>query len=157
MFNFTQKHRITLIETNEQTAELREKYYAALKKIECLEAELNQKTHDLKLSCEAQSILSKGTKDCTATLYFVQSRLQSIAQHLDYSNNCNLELRQENVALKASGDEWLRRAIKLEFDVFTAKDEVATIKNERDAAIKMCARLQGELMSLNNENSRGKN
>jgi chromosome segregation ATPase len=153
MFNFTKKHSDTPLDTPEQDAGVGEKYDAALKKIELLEFELNQKTLELNQSNKNQHIMSERVKNCVATLYTVQSQLQSIAMHLIRSNNHVLELTKKNRALESSGDEWFRRAINLEFNILMTKDELKKIENERDLAVKMCERLQGELMS----NSRDKN
>ena len=150
MFNFTKKHSNAQVDTNEQAAEISEKYNAAIKKIERLEDELKQ-------TCKAQTIMCEGVKSCVASLYTAQNQLQAVAVYLDRSNQHIFKLLQENRALKSSGDEWFRRAIKLEFDVLTIKDGVKKIEHERDLAIKMCELLQVELMSPDKENSRGRN
>lgn len=150
MFNFSKKYSTAAIDANEQVTEVSEKYKAAIKQIELLENELDQKTRELNLSCKAQHIMSEGVKNCVASLYTVQNQLQAVATHLDRSNKHILELMRKNAALKASGEAWFKRAIKLEFDVLTAKDDLRKIQNERDLAIKMCERLQ----SADKENSR---
>ncbi len=147
MFNFTKKYSNALVVANKKTAGVSEKYDAAIKNIEWLEDELNQKTLELNHSCKAQSIMTEGVKKCVESLYAVQNQLQAVAAHLDYSNKRIFELMQKNKALKSSGDEWFKRSIKLEFEVLIAKDELKKIENERDSAIKMCELLQAELMS----------
>lgn len=147
MLNFTKKHSSALVDMNEQIAGVSEKYHAAVKKIERLEGELNQ-------SYEAQSIISDSAKHCAASLYAVQNQLLAVVTHLDRSNKHISELMQENKNLKSSGDGWVKRAIKLEFDVLTAKDRLRKIENERNLAMKMCELLQAELMSADKENSR---
>lgn len=155
MFNFTRKHsnaRTDMVSINEQFAGIREKYDAAIKKIEILENELNQKTHELNQSCKAQSIMSEGVKNCVTSLHTVQNQLQAVATHLDRSNKHIFELMQKNKILKSSGDEWFRRAIKLEFDVLRAKDGLRKIECERDSAVKTIEILQARLMLTDNEN-----
>jgi chromosome segregation ATPase len=150
MFDFTKKHTHTLVQANEQAAVISEKYNAAIKKIEQLECELQQ-------TREAQSVMRLGVKNCTATLRSAQEKLQAIAEHLDFSKNYIFELRHENRVLKSSGDEWLSRAIKLEFDGLTLKDKLTKIENERDLAVTQCEKLQVKLISANKENSRSGN
>jgi uncharacterized protein YoxC len=155
MFNFAKKHSIARADMdgiNEQFAGIREKYDAAIRKIEILENELNQKTHELNQSCRAQSIMSEGVKNCVTSLHTVQNQLQAVATHLDRSNKHIFELMQKNKILKSSGDEWFRRAIKLEFDVLKAEDGLKKIERERDSAIKTIELLQTRLMLTDNEN-----
>jgi len=147
MFNFTKKNSTALIDMTEQTAEASEKYDAAIKKIERLEDELQQKTHELNQSCKAQQIMSEGVKNCVTSLYAVQNQLQGVVTHLELSNKHIADLKQKNKVLKLSGDEWFKRAIKLEFEVLAAKDGFRKIEHERDLAVKMCEQLQAELMS----------
>ncbi|MGZ5007375.1 MAG: hypothetical protein ACXWFI_06375 [Methylobacter sp.] len=146
MFNFTKKHNNALVDTSPKDAGISEQYDAAIKKIERLEDELNQKTIELNHSSKAQQIMTEGVKNCVESLYTVQSQLQTVAAHLDRSNKRIFELMQKNKALKASGDEWFKRSIKLEFEVLMAKDRFKKIESERDSALKMCERLQAELM-----------
>ncbi|HEY8037610.1 MAG TPA: hypothetical protein VIF37_18680 [Methylobacter sp.] len=154
MFNFTKKHNNALADANKPAAGISEKYNAAIKKIERLEAELSQKTRELNQSCQAQHIMSEGVKNCVSSLCIVQNQLYAVAAHLDRSNKHILQLMQENKTLKSSGDEWFKRAIKLEFDVLTSKDELKKTEHERDLAIKTIELLQVELMPLNKENNR---
>ena len=153
MFNFTKKHSNALLVTNEQDPGVNEKYEAAIKKIEQLESKLIQKTHELSQSSITQFIMNEGVKSCATSLNSVQNQLQAVAMYLIRSNNHIFELIQKNTALESSCDEWSKRAIKLEFHILMAQDELKKIENERDSAVKMCERLQAELMS----NSREKN
>lgn len=157
MFNFTTKHSRALVDTEEQAAGVTEKYNAAIKKIERLEDELHQKTLELNQSCKAQQIMSEGVKNCVTSLYTVQSQLQGVVTHLELSNKHIAELKQKNRALKLSGDEWFRRAIKLEFEVLAAKDMLKKVEYERNLAVKMCEQLQAELMLTDKENGRRRN
>jgi uncharacterized protein (UPF0335 family) len=156
MFNFTKKHSNAMAVANKPAAGVSEKYDAAIKKIERLEAELSQKTRELDQSCKAQSIMSEGVKNCITSLCTVQNQLYAVAAHLERSNNHIFKLMQENKALKSSGDEWFKRAIKLEFDVLMTKDGLKKIERERDLAIKTIELLQVELMSSDKENSQHK-
>ena len=146
MFNLTKRH-------SNDSAD----YAAAIKKIESLEGELSRKTYELNQSCKAQQKMSEGVRECVASLFTVKSHLHIVATHLDHSNNQILKLMKENAVLKSSGDEWFKRAIKLEFDVLSAQDGLKKIENERDMAVKTIERLQGQLISPNKENSRGGN
>ncbi len=157
MLNFTKKHSNAQLDANNQAAGMSEKYDAAIKKIERLERGLNQKTLELNQSCKAQLIMSEGVKNCVSSLCTVQNQLYAVAAHLDRSNKHILKLMQENKALKSSGDEWFKRAIKLEFDVLMTKDGLKKIEHERDLAIKTCEMLQVELMLVDKENNQSRN
>ncbi|MDI1230839.1 MAG: hypothetical protein PSV18_14090 [Methylobacter sp.] len=139
----------------EQYAGVSEKYNAAIKKIEWLEGELNQKKQALNQIGKAQSIMSEGIKNCAASLCTTQAQLQAIAAHLNHSNKRIFELIQKNRALKSSGDEWLRRSIKLEFEVLMAKDTLKKVENERDSAVQMYELFQAGLMSNNQSRKQG--
>lgn len=154
MFNFTKKHDNALVDMKEQYAGVSEKYNAAIKKIERLEGELNQKKQALNQIGKTQSIMNDSIKSCATSLYTTQNQLQTIAAHLNHSNKRIFELIQKNKALKLSGDEWLSRSIKLEFEVLMAKDTLKKVENERDSAVQMYERLQAALMSADKENNR---
>ncbi|MDO9139038.1 MAG: hypothetical protein Q7U38_01745, partial [Methylobacter sp.] len=98
-----------------------------------------------------QQKMSEGIRGCIASLFTVQSQMQTVATHLDHSNNHILKLMKENAALKSSGDEWFKRAIKLEFDVLAAQDGLKKIEDERDMAVKTIERLQNQLTSPDKE------
>lgn len=149
MINFTQKHSNTLDSAYQQVSGMSEKYDAAIKRIAQLERELSQRN-------ETEAMMSEGIKSCAASLCFVEDQLHTIARHLDHSNKQIVELMQENQALKLSTDEWTKRAIKLEFDGLTVKDELKKIENQRDLAIKTIERLQVELTSADKEHNRSK-
>jgi len=138
MLNFTKRHSNTPVK---QTIVISNHYEAAIKKIELLEDELNQKTLELDQRYETQHIMSERVKNCARSLDAAHNQLQAVAVRLEYSNKQISELMQENKALKSSGDEWFKRAIKLEFDILTANDGIKKIQSERDSAIKMCERL----------------
>lgn len=156
MFNFTKKHSNALAVAHTPSAGISEKYDAAIKKIEQLEAELSQKTRELDQSCYAQHIMSEGVKNCVTSLCTVQNQLYAVAAHLERSNQHIFKLMQENKALKSSGDEWFKRAIKLEFDILMTKDGLKKVECERDLAIRTIKLLQVELMSPDKENSQDK-
>ena len=142
MFNFTKKHCNTLVDSNEQATEMSEEYNAAIKKIEQLEDELDQ-SNRIKIT------MFEIVKDCINSLHAVQDQLRSIVLYLEHSNKHIFELAQENRIFRSSNSEWLKRAIKIEFDILTVKDELKKIKNERDLAIKKCEILQAKLMLAN--------
>lgn len=146
MFNFTKKYRNALANANEQAAKASEKYAAAIKQIERLEDELNQ-------SYKAQVIMIEDVKNCVASLYAVQSQLQSVVVYLEHSDRHILELTEENKVLSLSTDEWLKRAIKLEFEVLTTKDQLKKVENERDLTVKMYERLQAQLRPSDKKNN----
>ncbi len=156
MFNFTKKHSNALVVAHTPSAGASEKYDAAIKKIEQLEAELSQKTRELDQSCYAQHIMSEGVKNCVTSLCSVQNQLYAVAAHLERSNKRIFKLMQENKTLKSSGDEWFKRAIKLEFDILMTKDGLKKVECERDLAIRTIKLLQVELMSPDKENSQDK-
>jgi uncharacterized coiled-coil DUF342 family protein len=157
MFNFTKKCSNALVDMNGQADGVTEKYNAAIKKIERLEDELSQKNHELNQSCKAQQIMTEGVRNCVTSLYTVQNQLQGVVTHLELSNKHIAELKQKNRLLKSSGDEWFKRAIKLEFEVLASKDELKKVVYERDLAIKMCEMLHAELTSADKENGQRKN
>jgi hypothetical protein len=68
---------------------------------------------------------------------------------MDHSNNYIFKLQLENEGLKISCEEWLKRAIRLEFNVLTTKDELAKVKIERDSTVKMIEYLQVEFILMN--------
>lgn len=157
MFNFTTNPSNALADVSKLPAEVSEKYDAAMKKIEQLERELKQKTLELDKSSTAQSVMREGVKSCTESLCTVQNQLLTVAAHLERSNKHIFKLMQENKTLKSSGDVWFKRAIKLEFEVLMTQDSLKKIEHERNLAIKTCELLQVELMSVDKENSQGRN
>lgn len=97
-------------------------------KIEQLESELNQKIHDLNESLNAQYVLRETLKSNTKTLGQVEQQLKDIEAHLKHSNDSMCMLKQENRSLKLSCNEWMKRAIKLEFKVLSARDAIKNSK-----------------------------
>jgi len=156
MFNFSKKHSSALVDMSEH-AGLTEKYNAAIERIEQLEDALNKKTIELNQSCKAQQIMSEGVRNCVASLYTVQSQLQGVVTHLELSNKQITDLKQKNRVLKLSGDEWFKRAIKLEFEVLATKEGLRKSENERDLAIKTLEHFQAGLIPANKENNQDGN
>lgn len=97
-------------------------------KIEQLESELNQKIHELNESLNAQYVLRETLKSNTKTLGQVEKQLKGIEAYLKYSNDSIYMLKQENRSLKLSCDEWMKRAIKLEFKILSARDAIKNSK-----------------------------
>lgn len=90
--------------------------------IEQLENELYQKIKTLNESLNVQSLLRERLKINTKTMGEVENQLKVIEAHLKYSNEYICKLKQENRSLKSSCDEWMKRAIKLEFEILSARD-----------------------------------
>jgi septal ring factor EnvC (AmiA/AmiB activator) len=91
-------------------------------KIEQLESEINQKINELNESMTAQYLLRETLKSNTKTLVKIGNQLKTIEADLTDSNAYIFNLKQENQLLKLSCDEWVKRAIKLEFEVLSARD-----------------------------------
>ena len=133
---------------NEPSSVEDEKYDAALK-IQHLEHELSQK--DLVISYAVENL-----ENCASSLYFVKDQLLLISGYLEHSILQIQELTQENKNLTLLSDEWLRRAIKREFELLAVKDELNKVTKERDLAIKTVELLQVEQMLADQENKMGK-
>lgn len=91
-------------------------------KIEQLESELNQKINELNESLNTQYLLHETLKSNTKTLGEINNQLKVIKAYLKYSNEYIDALKLENRRLKLSCEEWVKRAIKLEFKVLSARD-----------------------------------
>jgi hypothetical protein len=91
-------------------------------KIEQLERELNQKINELNESSNALYFLHKSLISSAKTLREVKNLLEVIKANLKDSNEYTYKLEQENWKLKLSCDQWMKRAIKLEFKVLSARD-----------------------------------
>ncbi len=91
-------------------------------KIEQLEYELNQKTNELNESLNTQCLLRETLKNSTKNLEEIEHRLKDIDAFLRCSNEYVYRLKQENRKLKLSSDEWMKRAINLEFKLLSARD-----------------------------------
>jgi hypothetical protein len=146
MQNYIKKDCFDTMGMDEQVAGVSEKYEAAIKKIEWLECELDQKTSELNQVYKNQVIINNFAKDSSASLNTIHNKLLDVLDYLNSVNKHTSELWQENSALKSTGDQWLKRTLKLEFKILTTKDKLKTTENERDLAIKKCQRLQAELM-----------
>lgn len=90
--------------------------------IEQLKQELNQKINELNESLNSQYFLRETLKKNTKALEEVESELRGIVVFLKHSNECVYKLTQENARLKLSCDVWMNRAIKLEFELLSARD-----------------------------------
>lgn len=91
-------------------------------KIEQLEYELNQKTNELNESLNTQCLLRETLKNSTKNLEEIEHGLKDIDAFLRCSNEYVYRLKQENRKLKLSSDEWMKRAINLEFKLLSARD-----------------------------------
>jgi hypothetical protein len=83
--------------------------------IEQLESELNK-------SLNAQFLLHEKLENSLGTLREIENLLKVVNTNLKHSNEYIHALEQENRKLKSSCDEWIKRTIKLEFEVLTARD-----------------------------------
>lgn len=91
-------------------------------KIEQLESEINQKTNELNKSLNAQYSLRETLKSNTETMKKIENLLKVMDANLKHSNEYICTLKQENLGLKLSCDEWMKRSIKLEFEILNARD-----------------------------------
>ncbi len=90
-------------------------------KIEQLESELNQKENELNESLYVQYLLAERLRSITQTMGNVENLLKSVAANLTDSNEYSDTLKQENRQLKLSCEVWVKRAVKLEFQVLNAR------------------------------------
>jgi len=97
-------------------------------KIEQLESKLNQKIAELNASLESQSLLLERLKSSTKMLGEFENLFKVIDANLKFANDTIYTLQQENNSLKLSGDEWMKRAIQLEFKALNAGDAAKTRK-----------------------------
>jgi septal ring factor EnvC (AmiA/AmiB activator) len=91
-------------------------------KIEQLESEINQKINELNESLNIQHLLRERLRSNTKTMGELENQLKDIEVYLKYSNEYIVTLKQENRSLKSSCEGWIKRAIKLEFEVLSARD-----------------------------------
>jgi septal ring factor EnvC (AmiA/AmiB activator) len=90
-------------------------------KIEQLESEINQKTQELNESLNDLYLLRETLKSNTETMKKVENLLKAMDANLKHSNEYIYTLKQENLGLKLSCDEWVKRTIKLEFEILNAR------------------------------------
>ncbi|MFU8788603.1 MAG: hypothetical protein ACNA7G_06200 [Methylobacter sp.] len=90
-------------------------------KIEQLESELNQKENELDESLYVQYLLRERLRSATKTMEDIENLLKSVAANLTDSNEYIDTLKQENRKLKLSCEVWVKRAVKLEFQVLNAR------------------------------------
>lgn len=90
--------------------------------IEQLKKELTQKINELNDSLNSQYFLRETLKSNMKNLEEIENRLKVIESFLRYSKACVYGLTQENARLKLSCDVWMKRAIKLEFELLSARD-----------------------------------
>lgn len=90
-------------------------------KIEQLEREINQQTNELNKSLNAQYFLRETLKSNTETMKKVEDLLKVMDANLKHSNEYIGTLKQENLGLRLSCDEWMKRTIKLEFEILNTR------------------------------------
>ena len=91
-------------------------------RIEHLKSELKQKINELNESLNIQYMLRETLKSKIETLEEIDCLLKVIEANLKHSKEQIYLLERENRRLKLSCDEWVKRAIKLEFEVLRARD-----------------------------------
>lgn len=91
-------------------------------RIEQLESELNKKIHELNSSLNAQYFLQKQLIASAKMLEEVESQFKRVEVFLKYSNQYIYKLNHENEKLKLASDEWMKRAINLEFKVLSTRN-----------------------------------
>ncbi len=90
--------------------------------IERLESELSQKITELHESLTAQHVLHERLRCNMKTMIELEKLLTIVEANLRHSNEYIVTLKQDNQKLKSSCDEWTRRALKLEFEILSARD-----------------------------------
>lgn len=91
-------------------------------RIEQLESELNQKLNELNEILNAHYLLRETLKHNTERLGEIDSMLKTVSANLKHSNEYIDTLSQENQGLKLACAVWMNRAIKLEFELLSARD-----------------------------------
>ena len=123
--------------------------------IKQLEDELTKKTEELVRLWSAYNCLMERFKQSNQSLKQIETQLKDAEDHLlylrAYINEYITDLAEENQKLKLSADIWLKRAIKLEWDVLNAKEETQKIEAEHHSAIKKMHLLQEDLNSARNK------
>lgn len=89
---------------------------------EQLESEINQKINALNDIVNAQFVLLDTLKSNTKTVVDIEKKLNDIEAYLKYSNETIYKLKQENLRLKTSCDEWIRETINLESKLLNVGD-----------------------------------
>jgi len=122
-----------------------------MSEFEELESELNKKTEQLLRLWNAYKLLFERFKQSTESLKQIESQLKDGEEHLHYLkayiNEYIADLAEENQKLKLAADAWLKRALKLEWDVLKARDETQKIENEHHMAIAKMIMLEADLKS----------
>jgi predicted nucleic acid-binding Zn-ribbon protein len=123
-----------------------------MNEIEQLESELNKKTDELAKLWNAYNQLFEKFKQSTKSLKHIEIQLKDAEEHLQYLkayvNEYITDLVEENQKLKFSADVWLKRALKLEWDVLNARDETQKIEAEHNLAITKMIMLETDLRSV---------
>ncbi len=125
--------------------------------IEQLEKELSKKTDELVKLWNAYNHLFEKFKQSTKSLKHIEIQLKDAEEHLQYLkayvNEYITDLVEENQKLKFSADVWLKRALKLEWDVLNARDETQKIEAEHNLAITKMIMLETDLRSVKNKSN----
>jgi predicted nucleic acid-binding Zn-ribbon protein len=116
-----------------------------------LEWELTKKTEELVRLWSAYNLLFERFKQSNQSLRHIECQLKDAEEHLlylrAYINEYITDLAEENQKLKLSADVWLKRALKLEWDVLNARQETQKIEAEHNLAITRMIMLEDDLKS----------
>lgn len=119
--------------------------------IQRLELELTKKNQQLSELWNAYNVLFERLKHSTRSLKQIKGQLNDAEHHLQflraYINEYIADLAEENRKLKFSADTWLRRALKLEADVLTARGEMQKMEAAHNLVITRMIRLEADLSS----------
>jgi len=158
MCELNKKKPTTPVEVRQQIFDLIEEYGRAQAKIGQLEGELQQKTTALNGYLQEQIALRERLTACVNMINDSKNKLNTadtaLREQHRLLNECIIKLTQENGTLKLSNEAWIKRSIKLEFDMLMAQEEIKKIETSRDSAISDIALLERELRIIKSGNKR---
>ncbi|WP_333877383.1 hypothetical protein [Methylobacter sp.] len=89
--------------------------------IEQLDVEIKNATKELNESLKTQTLLREKLKSNNKKLQEILEQLKAIEAYLEDSNELVFKLKQENLRLKLTCDEWMKRAVNLQLEVLSAR------------------------------------
>lgn len=126
-----------------------------MKDIEQIENELRKKTEEALQLWNAYTDLFDRFKQSNQSLKQIENQLKDAEEHLhylkSYINEYIADLAEENEKLKFSANLWLKRALKLEWDLLNARGETQKIEAEHSLAITRMILLEADLKSAKNQ------
>ncbi|TRX01416.1 hypothetical protein [Candidatus Methylobacter oryzae] len=90
--------------------------------IEQLKKELQKKISELSTCLENQHLLNERLKSSSAAMKDIKSRLKDVEAFVERTNEYIYQLQLENRKLKSSSDQWMKRAISLEFKILNVRN-----------------------------------